>query len=82
MVDYKGLTAAGYSPQWKKRLTELQIIQFVIDLVSCCKFLHSRTKQFETNGNVLDSRHSWGNLPRLLHLELALWVLHALPLLW
>jgi hypothetical protein len=28
------MTAAGYSPKWKKRLTELQIVQFFIDLVS------------------------------------------------
>ena len=30
---YYGLTAAGYRPQWKRHLTELQIAQFVLDLV-------------------------------------------------
>ena len=30
---YYGLTAAGFKPSWKRHLTELQIIQFVIDLV-------------------------------------------------
>eukprot|EP00094_Tigriopus_californicus_P003120 TCALIF_03002-PA protein Name:"Similar to CHI3L1 Chitinase-3-like protein 1 (Pongo abelii)" AED:0.17 eAED:0.17 QI:0/0.33/0.28/0.85/0.66/0.71/7/0/490 len=30
---YYGLTAMGWQPSWKRRLTELQIVQFVIDLV-------------------------------------------------
>ena len=30
---YYGLTAAGHRVTWKRRLTELQILQFVIDLV-------------------------------------------------
>ena len=30
---YYGLTAIGIQPQWKKKLTELQILQFMIDLV-------------------------------------------------
>lgn len=30
---YYGLTAIGIHPQWKKKLTELQLIQFAIDLV-------------------------------------------------
>ena len=33
LYAYYGLTAAGFNPQWKKRLTELQIAQFVIDLI-------------------------------------------------
>lgn len=30
---YYGLTAIGYQPPWKQRLTEMQILQFLIDLV-------------------------------------------------
>ena len=30
---YYGLTAIGIHPPWKKQLTEIQIIQFFIDLV-------------------------------------------------
>jgi uncharacterized membrane protein len=30
---YYGLTAIGIQPPWKKRLTEMQILQFLIDLV-------------------------------------------------
>ena len=34
LYAYYGLAAAGRPPQWRRRLTEMQIIQFVIDLVS------------------------------------------------
>ncbi len=30
---YYGLTAIGISPPWKQRLTEMQILQFLIDMV-------------------------------------------------
>ena len=30
---YYGLTAIGIHPEWKRKLTEMQLIQFFIDLI-------------------------------------------------